>query len=60
MMWAGLTVHDGPSEFTVHASNAEMVLRLAESQGRLVFSQDAGDWMHVHFSAPESQKGAAV
>jgi hypothetical protein len=47
---------DGPPETwteTVHATNAEMMLRIAERFGMGVHSEEVGGgWMHVVFTRP--------
>jgi hypothetical protein len=44
---------DGPVEQQVHASNAEMLLRMAETTGRPVQADILDDtWLHVRFDAP--------
>jgi hypothetical protein len=51
-LWEQLKV-DGPVEQTVHACNAEMVLRLAEATGRAVTADPLDDeWLHARFDAP--------
>jgi hypothetical protein len=41
---------DEPIEQYVHATNAEMVIRLGEAAGRRVWSRDAGEgWLIVRF-----------
>lgn len=47
---------DPPDAFvqTVHATNAEMMLRVAECHGLTVRSEEAGDgWIHVTFARTE-------
>jgi hypothetical protein len=45
---------DEPIEQYVHATNAEMMLRLGEAAGRKVWSRDAGEgWLIVRFEPPE-------
>jgi hypothetical protein len=39
-MWASLP---GERQFTVHASNAEMVVRISEAMGMRARSEDLGD-----------------
>jgi hypothetical protein len=44
-----------PIEATVHATNVEMVMRMAEVTGRLARSEDLNDeWIAVLFDAPLS------
>lgn len=45
---------DEPIVQEVHASNAEMLLRMAEATGRALRADDLDDtWLLVHFDAPE-------
>jgi hypothetical protein len=56
-LWEQLKV-DGPVEQTVHAENAEMVLRLAEATGRAVTADPLNDeWLHARFDAPAEVAG---
>lgn len=54
-IWAVLQAH--PAEAVheyVHASNVEMVMRLAEATGRRVEATELdGDWLEATFSAAE-------
>jgi len=51
-LWETLKNTDDPVEEFVHASNAEMVLRLAEATGRPVHSEELNDpWLLVTFDA---------
>lgn len=50
-LWALLRLGDGALEETVHASNAEMLLRLAEATDRTVRTDDVDEtWLVAHFS----------
>jgi hypothetical protein len=41
----------GPFEATLHATNAEMVMRVAEAAGRSFSGEDIGDdWVSVRFA----------
>lgn len=45
---------DQPVEEYAHATNAEMVLRIAEATGRRVVSEElGGGWLNVRFEPPE-------
>lgn len=51
-LWETLKLETGPIEEYVHATNAEMVLRLAEATGRAVQSEDLDEtWLLVTFDA---------
>jgi hypothetical protein len=51
-LWENLKAEPGPYEATVHLSNAEMVIRIAEAQNRTVESEELDDtWMNVKFGA---------
>lgn len=51
-LWEMLKLAPGPVEEYVHASNAEMILRLAEATGRAVHSEDLDEtWLFVTFEA---------
>lgn len=51
-LWEKLQLESGPVEEYVHASNAEMMLRLSEATGRAVQSEDLDDtWLLVTFDA---------
>lgn len=51
-LWATIKQSPGPVEEIVHASNAEMVLRIAEATGRSVRSEEVDEtWLLVKFSA---------
>lgn len=51
-LWERLKVEDGPVEEIVHASNAEMILRVAEANERAVRSEELDDtWMLAVFDA---------
>jgi hypothetical protein len=54
-LWAKLREHPNePIEEWLHASNAEMVLRVAEATGRTVMSKETGDnWLKVSFEPAE-------
>ena len=44
---------DEPVSGQVHASNAEMLLRMADSTGRGLTTETLDDtWLQVHFDAP--------
>lgn len=50
MTWAHLSEDDEGMTTMVHISNAEMMLRMAEAQGREVYSEEHDDtWATVHF-----------
>ena len=51
-VWAALrATPDEPIQEYVHASNAEMVLRLAEATGRTVEATELGDdWLEATFA----------
>ena len=50
MVWASLGSDANPQVFTVHATNVEMMLRIAEASGRTVQSTDVDDaWIVVEF-----------
>lgn len=50
MLWQRLQSEPPPVAAVVHASNAEMALRLAEAQGCLVSSEDLDDdWLAVTY-----------
>lgn len=51
-------VHGGQSPVygIVHATNAEMMLRLAEAHHVPVRADDLGDWLAVEFGAPVSSE----
>jgi len=54
-LWWILHTDSGEVWETVHASNAEMILRIGEATGREVFSEEVGDdWLHVQFSGSDS------
>ena len=49
-LWEQLQAHPGAIVETVHVTNAEMVLRLAESQGRHVTGKEHNEtWVTVRF-----------
>jgi hypothetical protein len=51
-LWEQLKSH-GPVEVHVHASNAEMLLRIADSTGRALRTDILDDtWLLAHFDAP--------
>lgn len=51
-LWEKLQLELGPVDEYVHASNAEMILRLSEATGRAVRSEDLDDtWIFVAFDA---------
>lgn len=51
-LWERVKAEPGEFDETVHAANAEMVLRIAEAQGRSVFSEELGNgWLRVCFGA---------
>ena len=51
-VWEILKYVEEPVEEVVHASNAEMMLRIAEATGRSVRSEELDDtWLVVIFSA---------
>lgn len=51
-LWEALKLESGPVEEYVHASNAEMILRLSEATGRAVSSEDLDEtWLRVTFEA---------
>jgi len=51
LVWAGLGHDDERQSFTVHASNVEMMLRIAEASGRAVRSIDVDEtWVVVEFA----------
>lgn len=45
--------HAGEAELTIHGTNAEMAMRIAEAKG-LAFRGDhlEGDWYHVRIGGP--------
>jgi hypothetical protein len=46
-LWERLE-RDGAADQLIHAENAEMVMRIAESRGLAFKAEDAGDgWLHV-------------
>lgn len=46
---------DEPIDANVSATNAEMVLRIAEATGRRVHSEELGlDWLHVRFGVSDA------
>jgi hypothetical protein len=50
-LWEILKHSEGPVEEIVHASNAEMILRVAEAAGRAVDSDELDDiWLMVRFA----------
>ncbi len=52
-IWQQLVDRDDAVEETIHARNAEMVLRMAEATGRSVVGEDLDDiWTLMRFSAP--------
>lgn len=54
------TPSDRAASFTVHATNAEMVLRFSETLGRYVSSEEIGDdWLRVRF-APIGHRPAPI
>lgn len=54
LLWAALRDNPGTQVFTLHATNAEMILRVAEVTGRAVRSLELGeDWLDVRFEAVE-------
>lgn len=55
-LWEALRRDSGEVTETVHAYNAEMLLRIAEATGRTVSSEDLDEtWMSVAFGeAPET------
>lgn len=53
-VWGHLQIDDGPQLITMHAANAEMILRIAEATGREVSSTELGNgWIAVQFGAVE-------
>jgi len=62
-LWAILSETDDNYEAEVHASNAEMILRLAEATERTVHTDELGSgWLTAHFSTrtTEDEEGAAT
>lgn len=56
VLWVGLLAADDDAEVeqTMHTSNAEMAIRMAEALGRRTRIEfDDGHWMHVVFEAKE-------
>lgn len=47
VLWQRLRSEPLPVTAVVHASNAEMVLRVAEAVGASVRADDLGDWLAV-------------
>jgi hypothetical protein len=53
-LWALLRDSDDEVVECIHASNAEMAMRLAEGTGRIVDATDLGnDWLEATFSTSE-------
>jgi hypothetical protein len=53
-LWAELRANDGEVAASIHASNAEMALRLAEATDRTVAATELGhDWLEATFSSAE-------
>src|SRR5262245_52756517 len=53
-IWALLREADDDVEVEVHATNTEMVMRMAEATGRVVAGEVLdGTWTRVRFGAPE-------
>jgi hypothetical protein len=51
-LWEQLKSEQGPIEEVVHASNAEMVLRLSEATDRAVRAEELDEtWLQVTFDA---------
>ena len=51
MVWTALGNDPSSQDFTMHAANIEMVLRIAEASGRKVCSTDLNDsWIVVEFA----------
>lgn len=57
MAYSTLRDWDGPQTFTMHASNLEMILRLAESTGRTATAEGDGDFVLAVFSARRESDG---
>jgi|GraSoiStandDraft_4_1057263.scaffolds.fasta_scaffold1129181_2 hypothetical protein len=55
-LWERMKLTPEPFEETVHSTNAEMVMRMAEAQKRLVSGTELDDmWMTVSFGeAPDA------
>lgn len=54
MVMQRLAVEGAPMTATMHVSNAEMAMRLAEAGGVIVTAEDLGDWLLVRFDEAES------
>ena len=56
-LWELLKGDEALPEQVLHASNAEMILRMAEATGRAVVSEDLDDcWIAVTFGAVGSRE----
>jgi hypothetical protein len=48
-LWEHARADHAPWERTVHATNTEMVMRIAEATGREFRAELDGEWLHVRF-----------
>lgn len=55
-LWEKLKATDEPVEEMIHTANVEMALRMAESLGRPVVSEEHDEtWMTVRFGEPDDR-----
>jgi hypothetical protein len=56
-LWEMFKHNEEPFEQTIHATNAEMVLRMSERLGRPIRTDELGsDWLELHVGGAEPEE----